>query len=108
MYEDPLTILARVASRSPELQSAVQQSNGFSSTAAVAPIEPKRRDGAPLLHAQMRMADAGLLSYGQILLKRFKDVVIANSVGLRFTIYTRTLMFTPPYPPSSGWPGRTL
>ncbi|KAL8790838.1 MAG: hypothetical protein Q9195_006163 [Heterodermia aff. obscurata] len=74
-YEDPLTMLARVANQPPELQSALHQSSDFSSLAGIAPVEPGRRDGA-LLHASTRTTDGELLSYGQILLKHFKDVII--------------------------------
>ena len=70
VYEDPLAMLARVANQPPELHSAFQQSNG------IAPMEPGRKDDAPLLHASTNITDAELLQYGQILLKHFKDVVI--------------------------------
>ena len=70
VYEDPLAMLARVANQPPGLQSAFQQSND------VATMEPGRRDGAPLLKSSTKMTDPELLSYGQILLKHFKDVVI--------------------------------
>ena len=76
VYEDPLTMLVRVANQSPELQAALQQSNDFPNLAGTASVESGSRDGAPLLHSSTKINDAELLSYGQTLLKHFKDVVI--------------------------------
>ena len=76
VYEDPLTMLAHVANQPYELHSALQQSNDFSSSAAIASMEPGRREGALLQHASTNITDAELLSYGQTLLKHFKDVII--------------------------------
>ena len=44
---------------------------------------------APLLHASTQTADAELLSYGQILLKHFKDVIVnlfACPKGLKISL----------------------
>lgn len=76
VYEDPLTMLARVANHTAQFQLSFQQSSDFSSSAAIAPMKPGRGDAAPLLQASTDMTDAELLSYAQILLKHFKDVVI--------------------------------
>lgn len=75
IYEDPLTLLDRVANQPAGFPQPFQQSDDFPSLGAGALMEPGTGNAHPM-NALTVMTDTELLSYGGVLLKHFKDAVI--------------------------------
>ena len=74
-YEEPLAILARVASHPFDMQYRDHASH-LTRLDTFEPVNPQIRDIAPPLYALTEITDIEVLSHGQILLKFFKDMII--------------------------------
>ncbi|KAI4177301.1 MAG: hypothetical protein LQ348_005838 [Seirophora lacunosa] len=73
--EDPLTLLARVASQPIDNQYEAQSSD-LTTLDAMEPVNFEVENLAPPPYAPVDMTDMKILSHGQILLRYFKDVII--------------------------------
>ena len=75
--EDPLALLARVASQ-PNDRRYEDHSGDLSNLDAMDLGNPQIDTAAPFSHTHTEMADVEILSYGQVLLTYFKNVIVPN------------------------------